>query len=207
MRVDWLRKTEGADEVIVIFGGWAVGPQIWLTLQSAADLLFVSDYRNLDAALPELGGYAARSLIAWSFGVATYALWQAGRVDPFQCKVALCGGMTPVNRLTGIAPQRLQVTANSLSQASFAVFQTRCFGTEQPEQPIDLAACRAELLAIAARDYPVQVVWDRVWIARQDQIFSLTNMQWAWAGCAAVRRIDAPHAPFAQWSRLQDVLA
>ena len=207
MRVAWIRKSEGADAVVVIFGGWAVGPQVWLTLQSAADLLFVSDYRSLDAALPELGHYTRRSLIAWSFGVANYAQWQVGRRDVFQHKVALCGSMTPVDRLAGIAPERVKLTADRLSQASFASFLTRCFGAEQPPQPIDIAARRAELLAIAARDYTAQVIWDRVWIARQDQIFPLANLQRAWAGNTALRLIDAPHAPFAQWARLDQVLA
>lgn len=209
MKLDWLRHRAGATEAIVIFTGWAIGPQVWTHLETEADLLLVSDYRTLDLNLPDLGRYRCRSLVAWSFGVASYALWQATRPDPFQRKVAICGSTAPVNRLTGIAPQIMQMTIDGLSEASFQHFLTRCFGSGQPRHPIDVAARRTELEAIRARDYtaPTQH-WDRVWIGAEDRIFPLASMNRAWADAGdAPRVIDAPHAPFGRWARFAELLA
>ena len=209
MKHCWLHRGAGATDLIVIFGGWAIGPQVWSGLQAEADLLLVWDYATLDLDLPDLRQYRSRTLVAWSFGIASYALWQAPRPDPFTRKVAICGSMTPVHSLTGIAPRVVQLTIDTLSDANFQHFVTRCFGAEQPPQPIDIAARRAELEAIRGRDYSgLAQHWDRVWIGTEDRIFPLANMKRAWADAGnALRVIDAPHAPFALWSSFAEVLA
>jgi len=209
MRAEWLQRHPGADAVIVIFGGWAIGPTVWAHLRTGADVLHVSDYRSLADDLPDLSAYPTRSLIAWSFGVASYALWQVARPDPFQRRVALCGSTVPVDRQKGIPPQMVRMTSDNLSHAGFQQFLTRCHGAEQPAQDIDVAARRAELDAIAARDYGgLSQTWDRIWIATDDRIFPPANLRRAWAATAGVvREIAAPHLPFARWSRFDEVLA
>lgn len=204
MQLSWL-KQGGSSEVIVIFGGWAIGPQVFAQLQGGQDLLFVSDYRNLETELADLSDYAKRSLVAWSFGVASYGHWQAGRADPFERKVAVNGSLTPVCRATGIPPVILQKTIDSLSPEAYQLFVARVFGARQPVATIDVNARRAELVAVQARGAAPDPGFKHIWISSQDKIFPPANLARAWSGqCTQMR--DAPHMPFDGFNSWQEVL-
>lgn len=205
MQHQWLKRTPEASQVIVIFGGWAIGAEAFAHLKTTADILYVSDYRDLAADLPEVQHYETRVLVAWSFGVASYCHWQQGRVDIFDRKIALNGSMTPIDRLSGILPRNMQKTIDTLSFESFQIFLTRCYGQEQPHQPIDVSARKAELIAVQTRDYTNAAQnWDKIWISRHDKIFPLTNMQRAWPQRLNV--LDGPHVPFAAWTSWDEVI-
>lgn len=205
MDVRWLRQG-GADQVVVVFGGWGVGPSAFEHLGGAQDVLFVDDYRDLVADLPDLSGYARRNLVAWSFGVASYAHWQLGRPDPFQRKIALSGALTPVHRTTGIPPSIFRATLDALSLETYQDFLTRAFGCAQPHAAIDVVARRDELAAVAARGDAPATSFDRIWIGNADKIFPPANLTRAWSG-QAVRHVDAPHACFMAQTSWDEVLA
>lgn len=203
----WLRRTPDAADVLVIFGGWAVGDAVFSHLEGRADLLFVSDYRSLDRDLPDLSSYKTRTLIAWSFGIASYGHWQKGRPDVFGRKIAMNGSMTPVNRETGIPPQAMQKTVDTLSEESFQLFLARCFDRKMPRQTIDVPARKAELVAVLDRGDAPCLLWDRIWLSRKDRIFPFASMERAWLAQAhAVRSLDAPHAPFSLWKSWDEIV-
>lgn len=208
MRMEWLQKRDGAREVLVIFSGWGIGPTAFIHLTTDADILCLSDYRDLATNLPDLSIYETRNLIAWSFGVASYALWQENRANPFDRRVALCGSMTPVDRDLGIPPVAMQKTIDTLSDSSFLIFLRRCYGRAVSPEPVDISALKEELLAVQARDYSqVQHVWDKAVISRTDKIFPAKNLRAAWDGKAtSVTETDAPHVPFSAWSTWAEVL-
>lgn len=204
----WLKQAQGhgpATEAIVVFGGWAIGPQVFAHLAGPQDILFASDYTALEAELPDLSAYDSVALVAWSFGVAAYAHWQQSRPDPFARKVAVNGSLSPVSRNTGIPPAIFRRTVETLDAASFQQFLTRVFGAPQPDQPLDVTARRAELLAVEARGDAPHVAFDRVWISSADKIFPPANLARAWEG-QPVRSIDAPHAPFDWFSSWEALL-
>ncbi|KIC07857.1 biotin synthase [Leisingera sp. ANG-M1] len=194
MEFRWLKQNQAA-EAIVVFGGWAVGPEVFWHLDGPQDVLFASDYSSLDAELPDLSGYERVSLLAWSFGVAAYAHWQAGRYDPFTRKVAVNGSLQPVNRGAGIPPAIFRKTVETLSLEAYQGFLTRVFGSPQEAEPLDVEARRGELLAVERRGDAPQMRFDRIWISAQDKIFPPANLARAWAG-QNVSQIDAAHAPF-----------
>lgn len=206
MQYHWLKRGPDASQVIVIFGGWATSPEAFAHLKATADILYISDYRDLATDLPKLHHYETQTLVAWSFGVASYCHWQQDHADTFDRKIAINGSMTPVNRLSGIPPLIMQKTIDTLSYDSFQVFLTRCYGQEQPHQPIDVSARKAELIAVQARDYTdVAQNWDKIWISRHDKIFSFANMQRAWP--EPLNILDGPHVPFAAWTSWDEVIA
>lgn len=206
MEQSWLRRKGGA-EVIVIFGGWAVGSQVFDALAGEQDLLFVEDYRDLSDDLPELGGYDRRNLVAWSFGVASYGHWQAEHAQEFDTRVAINGTLTPVDRQTGVPPEAMQKTMDTLSEDSFQLFLSRCFNARQPFHAIDAEARRAELAAVLERGAAPDTRFDRIWISDGDRIFPPANMQRGWAGQAnAVRRINGAHAPFDRFAGWEAML-
>ncbi|WP_027258294.1 MULTISPECIES: pimeloyl-ACP methyl esterase BioG family protein [Leisingera] len=203
MEFRWLKQNNAA-EAIVVFGGWAVGPEVFWHLDGAQDILFASDYTDLNTELPDLSGYDRVSLLAWSFGVAAYAHWQQGRPDPFQRKTAVNGSLQPVNRGAGIPPAVFRRTMEMLSLESYQSFLTRVFGVAQAAEALDVPTRRAELLAVEQRGDAPQTRFDKVWISSGDKIFPPANLLRAWAG-RNVADLDAPHAPFdrfAQWEEL-----
>ena len=192
-------------DLIVVFGGWAVGPQVFDHLTGPQDILFASDYTDLNADLPDLSGYDRVSLLAWSFGVASYAHWQQGRADPFRRKVAINGSLSPVSRSTGIPPAIFRRTVDTLDAGSFQQFLTRVFGAPHAAHPLDVAARRAELCAVEARGDAPWMEFDRIWISAADKIFPPTNLARAWQG-QPTRTLDAPHAPFDRFTAWEALL-
>jgi biotin synthesis protein BioG len=206
MKARWLSQT-GTDTALVVFGGWAVNSSPFERFAGCVDLLFVSDYRDLSAAI-DVDNYDRVCVLAWSFGVAAYAHWQAENPDPFAAKAAVCGALTPVDRLKGIPPSVFRRTVDGLSHDSFQTFLTHAFGQPQPEQALDVTARAQELREVAARGPAPDTVFDRIWIADHDRIFPSVNLERAWAGQGtAVRRIKAPHVPFDQFDHWTEVFA
>lgn len=197
---------EQKNEAIVVFGGWAIGAGVFGHLTGPYDVLFVGDYRDLDADLPDLSGYDCVSLVAWSFGIASYAHWQQGRGDPFVRKVAVNGTLTPVDRSTGVPPVAMTKTMHSLSPESYQLFLARAFNAQQPEAQIDTCARRDELQMIETRGDAPDMAFDRVWISTADKIFPTANQIRAWPG-DVVRKIQAPHASFGHFRTWQELLA
>lgn len=207
MQVEWLHHSGTADEVIVVFGGWALGIAPIAHLQGEQDVLFVQDYRDLDTSLPDLSGYRSATLIAYSFGVASYAHWQTNHPNAFTRKVAINGTLTPVNRATGIPPVAMRKTIETLSPKAYQLFLSRCYGAAQEEIQIDVVASKDELLAIEARGDAPLVTFDRIWVAAKDKIMPAANQLRGWQGQEGrIRQIDDPHVPFARWSTWNEVI-
>ena len=117
MHCQWLKRSADASQVIVIFGGWGIGSDVFAHLKTTADILYISDYRDLEASLPSLDPYQSRVLVAWSFGVASYCYWQKNHGDVFDRKIAINGSMIPIDRRFGIPPRAMQATIDTLSIA------------------------------------------------------------------------------------------
>ncbi len=213
MRKLWLERG-GARNLVVIFGGWALGPAPFAHLAGESDVLFLDDWRELPrdlGDLPELAPYSERHLLAFSFGVAAAGHWLAQLPqDPFTRKVAVNGTLSPCCADCGIAPAQVEATAEALTAQSLARFAARA-GANAPEEPA-LDALRAELLAVLARgpapDPAFCTGFDRIWVSRRDRIFPAHATARGWAGRAAeIREIDAPHTPFALWRNWAEILA
>lgn len=206
MKSVWL-KQDGHRDLIVIFGGWALGAGMFAHLSGSEDVLFVDDYRELDN-LPNLSAYQNRTAVAFSFGVAAFAHLDSATRDQFDRTVAINGSPAPVDRRMGIPPVVYKKTRDGLSHESFQNFTALCYGEDQPDIPIDLAARAAELEAVQDRGTADCPIFNRIWISQKDRIFPPANLARAFAGQEdIIRSIDAPHVPIAAWDSWQEVIA
>ncbi|SHG82451.1 pimeloyl-ACP methyl esterase BioG family protein [Cognatishimia maritima] len=204
MQARWLQRND-ANDVLVCFGGWAIGAEPLQPLKTDTDVLFVDDYRDL-VALPDLSGYTTRTVVAYSFGVAAFAHWLQANEDPFDRKIAINGSPTPIDRRLGIHPKIFARTCEHLSHETFQDFVALCYGEPQPEQLIDIAARHAELLAVAARGPAPSPDFDRIWISSEDRIFPAANLNAVFRPQAArIQQIDASHVPFEHWQSWDEV--
>lgn len=204
MRWEWLQQT-GSPDVIVVFGGWALGPSPFAALEGSQDVLFVEDWRDLDVDLPDLSAYQRRFLIAFSFGVAAAGHWLAAHALSFDRKVAVNGTLEPVSSDYGISPDMVEATAAGLNATSFAGFCRRAGVKSAPK--IDVDARQEELRSVARRGATPKTQFDKVWLSRKDRIFPAASFEAAWADAPVSWLPDAPHAPFAAMPTWQDWLA
>lgn len=203
MRTRWLAGPSDASEVIVAFGGWAAGAGPLAHLSGDCDVLFCDDWRDLGAELPSLEGYARRSLVAWSFGVAAYAHWQAGQATGFDRRVALCGSPVPVDRRLGIPPAIFARTRDRLDRDTLKLFLDRA--GVPPVADADIDALRDELDVVEARGVAPEVVWNNALITSRDHVFPEANLRRAFEG-VPLRVVEAPHCPFGLWQSWNEVL-
>ncbi|MBO9433112.1 DUF452 family protein [Ruegeria sp. R13_0] len=195
MRHRWLARSDSTD-LILVFGGWALGSAPFSCLTGGDNVLFVEDYTGLDDPLPDLSRFDRVDLLAFSFGVASAAHWlnQTGmRPDRL---VAVSGTLNPASAEHGIAPDLIRATADQLSQTSFAKFCRRAgVSGEVPE--LDIPSARAELHAVIDRGPAEDPGFDRIWIPTRDRIVPTNAQQAAWASRAdSIRTVEGPHVPF-----------
>lgn len=195
MKRQWLSRSDASD-LIVIFGGWALGACPFSTLTGGGDVLFVDDFTRLDDPLPELARYGRVDLIAFSFGVAAAAHWMSVTGFVPTRLTAVSGTLSPADAENGIAPDVIRATADKLNENSFARFCRRA-GLVGPAPMMDIAAARDELYAVMERGAAPDCRFDRIWIPDQDRIVPTNAQKAAWHGQAdAVRHIPGPHVPF-----------
>ena len=140
--------------------------------------------------------------MAWSFGVAAYAHWQAARAPLFDRRIAICGSPVPVDRQLGIPPAIFRRTRDSLSAESLTVFLQR-IGAPLVNDP-DVNVLRDELDAVSQRGAAPALTWDRVIIGRDDPIFPVANLHRAFAG-QPIEEGAFGHTPFSQWRCWSDL--
>lgn len=196
MKTRWLQQNR-ANSVLVLFGGWAVGPGVFSGISGDMDVLFVDEYQLLDVDMPDLSGYDRITLLAYSFGVAAAGWWMANSDVPLARKVAVNGTLHPADPRRGIGARRIHATADGLDAAGFATF-CHMAGMDVPDAEIDYDVRRAELRAVADRPAAPEATFDRIWIARSDRIILAAHQRRAWQGQAqAIREVDGGHVPFA----------
>ena len=195
MNRHWLSR-KGTPDLILIFGGWGLGPGPFKGIAGAGDVLFVDGYTRLDDPQLELAQYDHVDLIAFSFGVASAAHWMHMKEFQARRRVAVSGTLTPADPDRGIAPETIRATAEQLTAESFAKFCRRAgLGGTAPE--IDIAAARQELYAVIERGPAPDPGFDRIWIPQRDRIIPTKAQEAAWAEHGqAVRAIPGPHIPF-----------
>lgn len=195
MKQRWL-SCSGTEELILIFGGWALGVAPFAGLAEDGDVLFVDDYHDLGNPLSDIAQYDRVNLIAFSFGVASAAHWLAQTGFSPDRLIAVSGTLFPADPARGIAPDMIRTTADNLTEASFAKFCRRA-GVNGPVPEIDPEAVRSELHAVIDRGNAPEVAFDRIWIPQRDRIIPSSAQQAAWAHQqSSARGIDAPHVPF-----------
>ncbi|RBW62827.1 pimeloyl-ACP methyl esterase BioG family protein [Ruegeria sp. A3M17] len=206
MKQQWLSRS-GTEELILIFGGWALGAAPFAGLSGRGDVLLVDDFRHLDDPLPDIAQYDRVNLIAFSFGVASAGHWLAQTGYFPDRLIAISGTLCPADPERGIAPDMIRATADNLTEASLAKFCRRA-GLNGPVPEIDMEAAQAELHAVIDRGGAPEVAFDRIWIPQRDRIIPPPAQEAAWAHQqSAARDIATPHVPFRDGQNWQEWVA
>ena len=195
MRHQWLARSDRSD-LILVFGGWALGPAPFDGLTGGENVLLVDDYRSLTDPMPDLEHFARVDLLAFSFGVASAAHWLASSHIRPDRLIAVSGTLHPASAEFGIAPDTIRATADQLTEPSFAKFCRRAGLTDSPPE-LNIENAQAELHAIIQRGSAPNPGFDRIWIPDRDRVIPTAAQAAAWASQSdKIKRISGPHVPF-----------
>ncbi|HIZ85704.1 MAG TPA: DUF452 family protein [Candidatus Coprenecus stercoravium] len=209
MKQAFLRKVDGASDLLLFFAGWGAEPCMFeygeMTDGSGTgDVMMCWDYRDLRFNAGMLEGYSTTRVLAWSMGV-----WAAGRVlsgldmAPGY-RVAVNGTPFPIHDSMGIPEAVFDGTLASLSERDLSKFRRRmCGSAEAFERLTDLPLSRTleelreELAALgqAVRESTSgNFAWSHAVIGTEDMIFPAANQKTAWTRAGVpVSILDIPH--------------
>ncbi|SED77305.1 pimeloyl-ACP methyl esterase BioG family protein [Rhodobacter sp. 24-YEA-8] len=196
MRAQWLQRS-GSEDLILFYGGWAVGAGAVHHLHGGDDVLVLDDYR--DETLPGLllRPYRRLHVIAWSMGVAVAAR-HLDHLAPARA-TAICGAPDP---RAAIGPQTYDATAASLTAESLQRFARRA-GADLPEQT-EPGALAQELQNLALRDAAPAAAFTHIIAGRRDRIFPQRRMAEGWPA-REITWLDCGHNPFPLWRAWSEI--
>ncbi len=201
MKIEFIKR--GAEtRLILLFAGWSTDARFYKDcVVEGWDTAVVSDYR--DFSMPELPSqYSTIYIFAYSLGVLAAALSGIKAA----ARIAICGSEIPVSDEYGIPVAVYNATADGLTAESLKKFHRRMAGDRasiariEPVLPtaLNIEALKEELYAIAAHqsDESALCKWDRVYIAENDRIFPVNNLERYWSLFPEVVQVkkNASHA-------------
>ena len=214
MKQVFLRRVEGASDLLLFFAGWGAEPGMFkydeLTDGSGtSDVMMCWDYRDLDFDAGVLEGYSTTRVLAWSMGV-----WVAGQVlsgldmAPGY-RVAVNGTPFPIHDSLGIPEAVFDGTLAMLSDNTLNKFRRRmCGSSEALEQLMscslhrtvdelreELSAIREAVLNGAEHSNASgNFAWSHAVTGSGDLIFPAANQTEAWKGLdVPVSLLNIPH--------------
>ncbi len=211
MKAVWINKQDNSEQLILFFCGWGGDEKAFEHLQcSTSDVLFLSDYRNLELEeniIDSIREYPSIKIIAWSFGVWVAAYSVKKYELPIQEAIAINGTLFPVDDEKGIPEKIANATLEHLTEASVFKFQRRMVGAEYWKEYLplvpnrDLKDIKSELSALYKyfKQNQVEDLFTTIIIGKRDMIFPYLNQKNAWKNKAGVLEIEACHYCFLNW--------
>ncbi|MDE6480528.1 MAG: DUF452 family protein [Muribaculaceae bacterium] len=185
MKIEFIKRG-AATRLILLFAGWSTDSRYYSDcIVDGWDTAVVSDYRDMSFPdIPEQ--YSTIYIFAYSLGV-----WAASKCNlKAAARVAICGSGLPVSDYMGIPVSVFDATADGLTAESLIKFHRRMAGNRatiariSPLLPCspDVKALQEELYAIAADKNSIEseCKWDRAYIAVNDRIFPVENLERYW---------------------------
>lgn len=153
MKHEYIKYREGNPGLVLLFGGWGSGPELFeeYEVPQGYDFLLCYDYRDMSFDFSLLDGYSKVRLVAWSMGV-----WAAGTVFgticrlasgkdggfvaeagtgmvyiPWESRIAIGGTPFPVDNEKGIPEAIFDGTLAGLSWITLEKFRRRMCGPAQ----------------------------------------------------------------------------
>lgn len=215
MAMTWLRR-EGGREAVLFFNGWGMDGRVAMHMAGDADVAEVHDYRDLRRMeAPDLRGYEAVSVVAWSMGVwAAGVLVERWGVAP-RLAVAVNGTGRPVDDLYGIPPRVYALTERGMDERGREKFFRRMlaspeeaewFAGRRPRRALEEQVEELRLIREQAAAATGNMRWDAALVSEGDAIFPPANQRRWWEGRCRVAALPGGHYPFRELDNWNTIL-
>lgn len=211
MICEWVRKSEGSDRLILIFGGWGTDAAIYNDVNVPGwDVLVCHDFDETPFDSSLVSRYTTVYLYAWSLGVNEAA--RVSDLNNITAAFAINGTEWPCDDLKGIPVKIFTGTADTLTIDNLMRFRRRMFRSSDdykrvspslPSDP-DIDSLKRQLYIVRDRSkhsHP-RDFWTRVYISDNDRIFPAENQRRAWQN----RGIEICERPDGHYINLAEVV-
>lgn len=215
MTTTWLKRNDSR-EVLLFFNGWGMDSRVVAHLQGDRDVVEIHDYRNLgQLEIPDLVGYEAVRVVAWSMGVwAAALLVDKWGVVPHSA-IAVNGTGCPVDDHYGIPFRGYLLTERGMDGCGREKFYRRMFSSAEEmlwfeqRKPNRLLGEQVEELCLIRKQAAVchrEMKWDVALVSDGDLIFPPDNQRNWWKGRSRTVALAGGHCPFRQFDNWNLVL-
>lgn len=205
----YLRKND-SENLIVLFNGWGMDEKPFLPIKSDYDILFLSDYTNLDFNF-DFSNYKTKTLISFSAGVMMAAYLQ-DKLPNFDLKIAINGILNTFDKHNGI-PSDILFEIENISMETALDFRKKLiknvdqidlFNRNQPSRSLESSL--EELCALKQYASDTNFKYDKVILGRDDEILPISIQKLAWSEHKNTRTIEGGHFLFYQFSNFKEII-
>lgn len=202
-----------SDELILFFNGWSIDEKPFYPLKSNLDVLFISDYSNLDLSSDiDFSKYKKLILITFSAGVFMAAYLQDMLPD-FDLKIAVNGTLYPQNDQKGFPKEIFSALEsitleNALEARKKFINQEEHYNLFNKHQPSrDLQSAMDELLMLKKYfSEPKYFDYDKIIIGENDNIIPYENQLRAWDNHKNIQTIKDGHFLFYNFNNFEELI-
>lgn len=207
----FLRKNK-SDELILLFNGWGMDEKPFAMMKSFRDILFVSNYNNLNFDF-DFSPYKKIILLAFSAGVFMSA-YLKDKLPKLDLKIAINGTLHLFDLQNGIDQKTLEEMHNLtmenvlelrakliLSEAHF-----RLFNQNQPLRDLKSSLDELKMLEKYYCDKTVSLDFDKVIMGEHDKIIHYENQIKAWSGINNIKTVNGGHFSFYLFKDFDEII-
>lgn len=210
-------QDNSSDELIVLLNGWGMDEKPFQPIKSSRDILFVSDYSDLNFELPtgfDFSKYTKKILISFSAGVFMGAYLQ-DKLPEFDLKIAVDGTFYLMDDKLGI-PSSIMNEMENLTLKNALEFRKKLvdkkehynlFNRYQPSRSLESSLEELEALKHYSKEKKFIYDYDRIFIGNNDNIIPAENQLKAWKGHDNILRINAGHFQFYYFENFDEIIA
>lgn len=207
-------KNNNSDELILLLNGWGMDERPYKPLKSKRDILFVSDYNDLNLEFPSFAKYKKIILITFSAG-AFMANYLKDKLPPFSLKIAISGNFHLFKKGYG-APDDILHAMKNISFENALEFRKNLVNEESEyilfnkNQPLrGLESSLAELKALenySSENKIIDFEFDKIIIGTEDKFFPYKHQIQAWGQKSNVKAINGGHFLFYKFSNFDEII-
>lgn len=204
-----------SSELIVLLNGWGMDERPYAPLKNERDILYVSDYSDLNFVSPvDFSNYEKLILITFSAG-GYMAAYLKDKLPEFDLKIAVCGNFFLFSEDYG-APKDIVYQMETISFDNALEFRKNLvndereynlFNENQPHRSLESSLQELDLLQKYSKEnINLDFTFDKVIIGKQDKFLPYEHQLKAWKDFKNIKAIDGGHFLFYKFNSFDDVI-
>lgn len=206
----FLRKNK-SENLIVFLNGWGMDERPLSPVKSSSDVLFLSDYSDLDFEF-DFSKYKKFCLITFSAGV-FMAGYLKDKLPNFDLKISVNGVLKPYDKICGIPDSSFmemeQVTKENALDFRKNFIQDKkhydLFNKKQPRRSLESSMQELSML----KEYfetPQVYDYDKMIIGINDNVIPYENQLRAWKNPYSIKTVNGGHFLFYEFETFEDII-
>lgn len=206
-------RNNNSNELILLFNGWGMDERPYKPIASSRDILFVSDYTDLELNF-DFSKYEKIILMTFSAG-AFMAAYLKEKLPKLDLKIALSGNFYLFKDGLG-TPQEMLYAMENVSFENALEFRKNLvdtvkdynlFNKNQPHRTLESSLKEIKLLQEYSKENKtLDFEFDKVIIGKQDKFLPYEHQLKAWNGFKNLTPIEGGHFLFYKFNDFDEII-